>query len=228
MILEKIKKQRWKMYLIYKCIYELLIDRNYSSITDVPSYDEFVNHFCNENDLIPSKNSLTFVAVKNKKSIDSNLADFKKSIDSNLADFKASTLIYFLDDDSVGIKHMVKVYDLMISKNIKHCILVYDQSVTFSAKKYVQTKNKEIQVEFFCHDELLINKTRHSHSPKYQIVTSSELKKYNIDEDEKIKLPKILSNDHISKYFGLKRGDLIKIVRSSETVGEYTTFRICC
>lgn len=205
MVRQKIQQQRWKIYLIYKCIYELLIDRKYTSITEVPTFQDFVNHFCSENDLVPIHSNLTFIATKNKE----------------------PSLIYFIDDESVGIKHLVKIYDLMISKRIKHCILVYENNLTFSAKKYVSTKSKEIQVEFFNHEDLLINKTRHSHAPRYQLVNVSELQKYNINEGEKDNLPKILSSDHISKYFGLKKGDLIKITRSSETVGEYTTFRVC-
>jgi DNA-directed RNA polymerase I, II, and III subunit RPABC1 len=204
-ILKKVETEQWRLYLVYKTLYEMLSDRNYN-IYEVPTFDNFLNHFAHPNgiELFPKKSNLTFIANKNK----------------------IGSLVYFIDDDSVGIKHVVKIYDLMTDKNITHCIVIYPQMITFSAKRYINQK-KDINIEFFNEDELLINKTRHCLAPSYKIATKDDLKEYNIDEDLKSHLPKILSNDHISKYFGLKRGHIIKVIRKSETNGECITFRLC-
>ena len=82
-------------------------------------------------------------------------------------------------------------------------------------------------IEPFSQEELLINVTKHELVPKHQILKESEkldlLKKYRVKDSQ---LPKIQCEDPVSRYFGAKRGDIVRIVRPSETAGRYVTYRV--
>jgi DNA-directed RNA polymerase I, II, and III subunit RPABC1 len=82
-------------------------------------------------------------------------------------------------------------------------------------------------IQLFYQQELLVNVTEHELVPKHQVLTEGEkaelLKKYRVKDSQ---LPKIQVEDPIARYYGVKRGDVMKIVRASETAGRYVTYRL--
>ena len=81
--------------------------------------------------------------------------------------------------------------------------------------------------ELFTQEELLVNITHHQLVPKRSVLLDSEkaelLKWYRAKESQ---LPKIQCEDPVAKYFGVRRGQVMKIVRPSETAGRYVTYRL--
>lgn len=82
-------------------------------------------------------------------------------------------------------------------------------------------------LEYFNFDDLIVNISNHDLVPKHIIVSEEEkqmvLKKYRVKESQ---LPKILYNDPMARYLGLRKKQLVKILRKSETAGQYIVYRI--
>ena len=73
----------------------------------------------------------------------------------------------------------------------------------------------------------MVNITHHQLVPKHSVLQDSEkaelLKRYRAKESQ---LPKIQVEDPVAKYFGVRKGQVMKIVRPSETAGRYVTYRL--
>jgi DNA-directed RNA polymerases I, II, and III subunit RPABC1 len=84
----------------------------------------------------------------------------------------------------------------------------------------------QIHFEYFNLKELVVNITKHELVPKHQLIGNDEIKallqRYRVKLTQ---LPKILVTDPVAKYYGLKRGAVVKILRISETAGVYVTYR---
>ena len=82
-------------------------------------------------------------------------------------------------------------------------------------------------MKFFKENDLIVNITHHELVPKHLKLNREEkelLTRYRLKESQ---LPRIQREDPVARYLGLKRGEIVKIIRRSETSGRYASYRIC-
>ena len=116
----------------------------------------------------------------------------------------------------------------MMQRNTMNAILVYQKNMTPSANKVVAEMAGKYKLELFQESELLVNITQHVLVPKHVVLSAEEKKallaRYRLTD---ALLPRIQPTDPVARYFGLSRGQVVKIIRPSETAGKYVTYRLC-
>ena len=135
--------------------------------------------------------------------------------------------VEFCDEPSVGVKTMKSFVIHIQEKNYQTGIFIYQTNVTPSALKLVPSI-PPATIETFHEASLVVNITHHELVPKHIKLSEDEkkelLKRYRLKESQ---LPRIQRADPVALYLGLKRGEVVKIIRKSETSGRYASYRIC-
>jgi len=135
--------------------------------------------------------------------------------------------VFFPDEPKVGVK-VIKTYcQRMQEESISKAVIVVQTGMTPSAKVALVEMAPKYMLEQFLENELLINITEHELVPEHIVLTNEEkqelLGRYKLKESQ---LMRIQAGDPVARYFGLRRGSVVRIIRSSETAGRYVTYRL--
>lgn len=130
----------------------------------------------------------------------------------------------FSTETQIGIKHLRNFAQFLHDRNYYSGVYITGAPVTTSALK--QAANLPIGIEVFAEQDLLVNITKHELVPKHILLSPEEkralLERYRLKETQ---LPRIRVEDPVAKYLGLRRGQVVKIIRKSETAGRYASYR---
>ncbi|KZT73097.1 RPB5 subunit of DNA-directed RNA polymerase [Daedalea quercina L-15889] len=199
-----------KLWKVNRTIHELVKDRGFQVSDDEINMDlaTFQSHYAN-----------------NSGSVDRSQLNFFTNHKNNPM---TQIFVYFSEEKSVGVKTMRKMLGILEEKNIQQGIIVFPGNMTPSARKVILAMTAQYKLEEFSESDLLVNITHHTLVPKHEVLTPEEKKElletYRLKETQ---LPRIQLADPVARYYGLKRGNVVKITRPSETAGRYASYRIC-
>lgn len=129
------------------------------------------------------------------------------------------------DNSAVGTKQ-VRAFNHLVDENNFHTgIFITQTPISPSAVRLLSGVPGRI-CEHFQEQDLLVNITRHELVPKHVLLSPEEkarlLERYRLKESQ---LPRIQVSDPVARYLGLRRGQVVKIIRKSETAGRYASYR---
>mmetsp|Transcript_11499 Transcript_11499/g.27002 ORF Transcript_11499/g.27002 Transcript_11499/m.27002 type:complete len:234 (+) Transcript_11499:97-798(+) len=201
-----------RLFRVYRTISNMLTSRGYMvpkemrEMTPASFKARFTEH--------PSRDALTILVEK---------AD----------DENNQLFVFFAEDPSdkdakVGVRPIKVITDRMRAEGVSNAIMVLRVDITPFAKAALSEMSGDFRIEHFKEVELLVDITQHQLVPVHQVLTQTEkselLKRYRLKETQ---LPRIQPNDPVARYYGMKRGQVVKIIRPSETAGRYVTYRVC-
>ncbi|KAI1105812.1 RPB5 subunit of DNA-directed RNA polymerase [Jackrogersella minutella] len=217
-----------KTWRAWRTVHEMVQDRGYEladSEVNV-SLDLFKHLYCNADGTV-LRSKLRFSARPSPEMIKKMAQPATPANPDPKADV-GTIWVEFLDEESLGAEQMRKFGKFCANENHNTGILVSHVSVSPSAKKEIAKFAQWTSIEWFLEEDLLINITHHELVPRHVVLSREEkvalLKRYRLKETQ---LPRILQKDPVAKYFGMKRGQIVKIIRTSETAGRYASYRLC-
>lgn len=149
--------------------------------------------------------------------------------------YKQKTLIWcFLGGVTVGIVLMNGLYKLMKEKGLDRVIVITEGRYTHAVKKGAKERNEEAlkqgtknkPIELIPTTFPVFDIFNHVLVPKHEILNEEErqqiLAKYKVHPYQ---IPQIKSIDPVVKAIGAIPGDVLRIIRKSQTAGEHITYR---
>ncbi|PAV91579.1 hypothetical protein WR25_10890 [Diploscapter pachys] len=205
------EQETYRLWRIRKTIMQMCHDRGYLVTQDELdlTLDGFREQYGDKpSERRPARSELTILVAHNDDPTD-------------------QMFVFFPDEPKIGIKTIKAICQQMQEQNITRAIIVVQTGMTPSAKQAIGDMMPKYLLEHFLEAELMVNITEHELVPEHVVMTSDEkaelLARYKLKDTQ---LPRIQLSDPVARYFGLRRGQVVKIIRPSETAGRYITYRL--
>ena len=103
--------------------------------------------------------------------------------------------------------------------------IIIVNSINKKAKQFINANYPK--AEIFTEEEKMINLVDNILVPKHELLTKEEVETfYDNFNCTKRSMPKLLSGDPVARYYGMKPGDIVRIIRPSRSSGYITSYRL--
>ncbi|KAF2005882.1 DNA-directed RNA polymerases I [Amniculicola lignicola CBS 123094] len=220
-----------RMWRVYRTAKEMCLDRGYDvSREDCDiSLAEFA-HKCQREDGDPERTRLHFSCQPSPAMLQ-KYAQLPTAKDPDPQPAIGTMWVEFNGDENVGLKQLRDYITHLGSGSFYSGIMICTKPMTGMGLKLLRSaphieEGPKGGVEVFVEQDLLVNITKHELVPKHVLLSQEEkkqlLQRYRLKETQ---LPRIQVTDPVAKYLGLRRGQVVKIIRKSETAGRYASYR---
>lgn len=159
-------------------------------------------------------------------SIDSNVSSVRSSKDNDIYTVQGKNMVYSLKFILRKISTVRKVEDIdefLESNRQNYKFFIVSQMLPKAQKQLLEYEN----VEVFNDDELLENIIENVLVPVHIVLSEEESNKYLEEyQIKKSELSRMFTSDPIAKYYNMKPGQMVKIIRPSVTAGEEIAIRV--
>eukprot|EP00873_Tetraselmis_striata_P035384 jgi/Tetstr1/455648/TSEL_042459.t1 len=196
-----------KLFRIRRTCLQMLRDRGYlvSEAELNQTKESFTDKFGDE----PLRDQLTILVCKQDDPTD-------------------QIFVFYPDELKIGVSTIKTYFNRMKEEGVHRAVMVMPGTLTSFAKTSLQDISSKYHIEQFKETELLVNITQHVLVPEHRLLMPEEkralLNRYKVSDTQ---LPRIQVGDPVARYYGLQRGQVVRIVRPSETAGRYVTYRLC-
>ncbi|KAF3442512.1 hypothetical protein FNV43_RR16428 [Rhamnella rubrinervis] len=134
-------------------------------------------------------------------------------------------LVIFCGTGAVKVSVVRSIASQIVNKDtLAGLILILQSQMTNQAQKALDLL--PFKVEIFQITDLLVNITKHVLKPKHRILSEAEkqrlLKKHSIEEKQ---LPRMSRKDAIARYYGLEKGQVVKVTYNGDLTMSHITYR---
>ncbi|KIV80330.1 hypothetical protein PV11_07838 [Exophiala sideris] len=222
------EKEVTRLWRTWRTVLEMLVDRGYAIATEelTISRDQFHNKFCDRQAGHADRRLMRLQAAPTEEMIKRDTPRPTKS-NPDPQTTAGTIWVEFSPETTIGIKHLRAFAQHLDQHKFTTGIFITIGPVTAAAlRAFEPLTERGIAAEWFQEQDLLVNITRHELVPKHVLLSAEEKKvlldRYRLKETQ---LPRIQYSDPVARYLGLKRGNVVKIIRKSETAGRYASYR---
>ncbi|CEO59310.1 DNA-directed RNA polymerases I, II, and III subunit RPABC1 [Penicillium brasilianum] len=215
-----------RLWRTWKTVHEMLADRGYEVSEEElkVSLEEFARKYADPMGY-PDRKRMTIQARPTEEMKMKYTALPTKSNPNPQPDCGTIYVEFCPEASGLGAKQ-VRAFNHAVSENNFHTgIFITQVPLSPTAVRMLNINPGRIG-ETFQEQDLLVNITRHELVPKHVLLSPEEkaklLQRYRLKESQ---LPRMQVSDPVSRYLGLRRGQVVKIIRKSETAGRYASYR---